>query len=56
MKEVKLLPYHTDRNKEIEIIELGKNQSISTSVNTPYRTDFYQIIWFKKGMLILDCC
>lgn len=51
MKEVKLLPYHTDRNKEIEIIELGKNQNISTSVNTPYRTDFYQIIWFKKGML-----
>lgn len=51
MKKVKLLPYQSDKTKEIEIIEIGKSQTIDSSVETPYRTDFYQIIWFKKGKM-----
>jgi AraC family transcriptional regulator, transcriptional activator of pobA len=49
MKEIKLFPYKNEQNKEIEIIEIGKRYKVSTLVSTPYRTDFYQIIWFKKG-------
>lgn len=51
MKDIKLLPYNNKSKKEIEIIEIGKTQSISTTVTIPYRTDFYQIIWLKKGVL-----
>ncbi|WP_052732245.1 helix-turn-helix domain-containing protein [Hymenobacter terrenus] len=51
MLKTKLISYQSKSTKEIEIIRVDESTSLSELITKPYRTDFFQIIWFKQGSI-----
>lgn len=54
MKKIPTLNFEPAASREFEVIEVGAQQAGNARLKHPFRTDFFQILWFYEGSMTVQ--